>query len=177
MTSISETDDQFVQAIAANQLALTAYCRARILNVDDAAEVLQQVNLKLWEKRDDWSPTTEFLPWAFTVARYTVLAFFRDLSRDRHVFDSDVCELMAQPSEVAVGDVGNRSRALQECLKNVPAKDVSLLDAHYVLKQPLKQIADEAGRSHGAIKALLFRIRRILARCIDSRLKVDGAAT
>lgn len=174
MSSARESDDQFVQEIARNQLALNAYCRARILNVDDAAEVLQQVNLKLWEKRNDWNPTTEFLPWAFTVARYTVLTFFRDSSRDRHVFDSDVCELMAQPSEAAVDDAENRSRALQECLKMVPAKDLALLDAHYVLQQSLKQIAIEAGRSHGAMKALLFRMRRNLARCIDSRLRVDG---
>ncbi|MEI6714959.1 MAG: sigma factor [Verrucomicrobiota bacterium] len=59
-------------------------------------EVLQAVVVRLWEKSADWDPKTNFLPWAFAVARFTVLAHFRDQSRDRLVFDEDVVLAMAE---------------------------------------------------------------------------------
>jgi RNA polymerase sigma-70 factor (ECF subfamily) len=44
---------------------------------------LQATCVKLWEKSGEWDPTTEFLPWAFSVARFTVLSHLRDRMRDR----------------------------------------------------------------------------------------------
>ncbi len=176
MSTSSQPDNRFVQAVTSNQLALTAYCRARLGNAEDAADVLQQLNVKLWEKHSDWDPETDFLPWAFSVARFTVLTFIRDASRDRLLFDQDVCELIVDETENAAGNAFGRHAALKECLKKVDVSNLEILKRHYIAGVPLKEIAEAAGRSHGAIKGLLFRIRRQLGPCIDSKLAIKGQA-
>ena len=75
---------------------IEAFCHANLANREDAWEVLQKANLKLWEKSADWNPDTEFLPWAFAVTRFTVLSHIRDKMRDRLIFDPDVVEAMGR---------------------------------------------------------------------------------
>ena len=69
---------RFIAALTRYQPALEAFCHAQLANRQDAREALQATCVKLWEKAADWDAETEFLPWAFAVARFTVLSHIRD---------------------------------------------------------------------------------------------------
>ena len=97
----SQDDTRFIEALTRHQAALEAFCHANLANREDAREVLQATCVKLWQKAADWNPDTEFLPWAFTVARFTILSHYRDQKRDRLVFDEDVIKAMADEIEEA----------------------------------------------------------------------------
>jgi len=60
---------RFIAALTRHQPALEAFCHAQLANRQDAQEALQATCVKLWEKAADWDAETEFLPWAFAVAR------------------------------------------------------------------------------------------------------------
>ena len=83
-------ETRFIEALTRHQPALEAYCHANLAHREDAREVLQATCVKLWQKAADWDPETEFLPWAFTVARFTILSHYRDQQRERLIFDEDV---------------------------------------------------------------------------------------
>jgi RNA polymerase sigma-70 factor (ECF subfamily) len=164
-------DSRFIEALTFHQPVLEAYCHANLARREDAWEVLQQTNLKLWEKSAAWNPETEFLPWAFAVARFTMLAFFRDKMRDRLVFDEDVLESMAAETATAASELPERQEALGRCLEKLTAEQRGLLHAHYTDGRPLREIAKASHRSESAVKMTLLRLRHTLADCIQLQLR------
>ena len=66
-------ETRFIKALTRHQPALEAFCHANLANREDAREALQATCVTLWQKAADWDPDTEFLPWAFTLARFTIL--------------------------------------------------------------------------------------------------------
>lgn len=121
----------FIEALTRHQPALEAFCHANLANREDARDVLQAACVMLWQKASDWNPETEFLPWAFTVARFTVLSHIRDRMRDRLVFDEDVVLAMASQTEAAANDFDDRREALRHCLQKLSADQRRLLQDHY----------------------------------------------
>jgi RNA polymerase sigma-70 factor (ECF subfamily) len=168
-------DSRFIEALTSNQPVLEAFCHANLARREDAWEVLQQTNLKLWEKSADWNPDTAFLPWAFAVTRFTMLSYFRDKMRDRLVFDPDVAESMAAEAETAASELPERQEALGHCLKKLTPEQRSLLHAHYTEGRQLREIASSTHRSESAVKMSLLRLRHALGDCIQLQLRKADA--
>ena len=165
---------RFIEALTRHQPALEAFCHANLANREDAREVLQATCVKLWQKAEDWDPETEFLPWAFTVARFMVLSHYRDHKRDRLVFDEDVIRAMADEIEEAATSFDNRREALAKCVRKLAQRQRALLHDHYTLSQSLREIAEASGRSLSAVKMALLRIRQQLSACIEREIRTDS---
>jgi RNA polymerase sigma-70 factor (ECF subfamily) len=163
-------DARFIEALTRYQPVLAAFCHANVADRNAAAEVLQETNLKLWHKSGDWDPDTEFLPWAFAVARFTILSHFRDRMRDRLVFDPDVVEALADDAETSACELPERREALGHCLGKLSREQRGLLHAHYVDGRPLREIARESRRSDSAVKMTMLRLRQALGDCIQRQL-------
>jgi RNA polymerase sigma-70 factor (ECF subfamily) len=168
-------DLRFIEALTRYQPVLEAFCHANLADRNAAAEVLQETNLKLWKKSADWDPDTGFLPWAFAVARFTILSHFRDQSRDRLVFDPDVVESLADTAESVASELPERREALGHCLQKLGRDQRVLLHAHYVEGRPLREIAKATRRSDSAVKMNMLRLRQSLSECIQRQLGRAGA--
>lgn len=164
-------ESRFIEALTRHQPVLEAFCHASLANRHDAREVLQRTNIKLWEKASDWNPDTEFLPWAFAVARFTLLSFHRDQVRERLVFDEEVTLAMADEAATFAVELPARREALGICLKKLLPAQRELLDAHYATGHSIREIAESSGKSASAIKMTLLRLREALSRCITSQLE------
>ena len=70
-----ELSDEFVLELTQVQQRLYSYIYRRLANRDQAQEVLQQVNLVLCRKADDFELGTNFDAWAVTVAHYQILSY------------------------------------------------------------------------------------------------------
>jgi len=92
--SSEEREEQIVQQIATCQDRLFAYILTLVPHRDVARDVLQETNLVLWRRREEFAAGTSFAAWASKIAFFQVFAYRRDKGRDRHVFLSE--ELMAQ---------------------------------------------------------------------------------
>lgn len=164
-------DSRFIEALTRHQPVLEAFCHSHLANRADARDVLQETNVKLWEKSASWNPETSFLPWAFAVARFTLLSHVRDRMRDRLVFDSDVIEAISSDCEVAARELPVRQEALGRCLQKLEQTQRSLLRDHYVGGRTLRDLASASGRSEGSLKMLMMRLRQQLGACIDRNVK------
>jgi RNA polymerase sigma-70 factor, ECF subfamily len=163
-------EPRFIEALTGHQPALEAFCHANLANREDAREVLQATCVKLWQKAADWDPETEFLPWAFTVARFTILSHYRDRKRDRLIFDEDVVQAMAEETETAATAFDDRREALAKCMKKLKPDQAGLLHSHYIADQPLREIAEATGRNLSAIKMTMMRLRQQLSACIEREM-------
>lgn len=163
-------DSRFIEALTLHQPVLEAFCYAQVANRADARDVLQETNLRLWEKSADWDPESKFLPWAFAVARFTILSHVRDKMRDRLVFDPDVIELMAGDCEQSATELTARREALGHCLKKLDAEHRLVLRAYYIGGETLRAIAASRQRSESSLKMLMLRLRHQLGLCIQRQM-------
>ncbi len=163
-------NDEFIAAFTDAQSALRGFCAASVGHADDAKDVFQKTCLVLWKKSDDWDPETPFLRWAFAVARFEVLAWVRDQSRDRLIFDSDIVAAMAWTSERIADAQPDRIDALEVCLKKMKPEHRQTLADFYVHGYSMKEIAKRRGRGLSAVKVMMMRLRKTLADCIQGRL-------
>ena len=161
---------RFIAALTRHQPALAAFCHAQLAHRQDAQEVLQATCVKLWQKSADWNPDTEFLPWAFAVARFTALSHLRDQMRDRLVFDEDVVLAMSEDTESAAAQFEDRREALGNCLQKLKPEQRTILQEHYIAGRSVRELSSTTGRSESAVKMTLLRLRQQLSTCIQRQL-------
>ena len=160
----------FVERLTGAQSALYGCIRSLMGGSPEAADVLQEANRALWQKAAEYDPSRPFLPWAYRVAQFQVLAHRKRQSRDRLVFDE---ELIGQLTDDLIGQAasGDRElRALAQCLEKLPGAQRELIAAKYERGEALDVVAARLEKPVNAVSAMLYRIRRALAECIERAL-------
>jgi RNA polymerase sigma-70 factor (ECF subfamily) len=146
--------------------------------VDD---VMQESSVVLWRKFSEFDQSgadSDFLVWAFMIARYEVLKYRRRRATDRLQFSEDVFELLASEAERACAGQIERQLALHECVKELEPKQLAIVKAVYEDGAAIKDVAEQIGRSPTGLYKALARIRDRLASCVRARLdaRAEGLA-
>ncbi len=166
----NQATEHFIGELTAHQPQILGFILGAVGSRVDSKDVLQRTNLVLWRKAAEFRPGSAFLPWALAIARYEVLAYYRDRQRDRLVFEPDVGELLAEESLPVCEEIPARQQALRSCLGNMNPEERRILGLRYAQGLSVGQIASACGRSADGVKSLMFRLRKALARCIEARL-------
>lgn len=168
--------EELVQLLTNHQNALLTYIRAAIKDLATAKDILQEVNLVIWRKADEFQPGSNFLGWAFRIAKFEILGHVRDNQREPLVFSEDSLDQFATELENIEQDWQNeeRLRALEDCLKKLPTKQRELLQARYENRNKIDDLARSFDRSHSAIKMTLLRARQSLLECIQGEIKTSS---
>lgn len=165
-------DSGFVTQLTAIQLPLLLYVRSLLPGDFAARDVSQQANAKIWEKRADFEPGTNFKAWTFSIARFEVLNYRKQQARDaRLVFSDELEQTIAAELVDAHDDVQARHEALKDCLQKLRSTDRELLLHRYASAGTLVEYAALAGRSVGGLKVTLHRLRSVLLACIERKLR------
>ena len=167
--------ERFVQNLAEAQNRLYGYVFSLVGNHARAADVVQETNLVLWRKIDEFAADKPFLPWAFAIARFQVLAHLRDQNRDRMLLDPELLDALGEQAEQQSLEFDEVRIALRTCLSLLPANQRELVDHRFARTLSMQQIADATNRTVSSVKVALMRIRRQLAECIEQRLAGDSA--
>lgn len=173
----NDSDTDVVVLLTEHQMALRWYVRSLLPGDPLAKDVAQQANAKIWEKRAEFEQGTNFKAWAFSIARYEVLNYRKRQARDRRLFFSSDLELVIA-SELSDKDFDFQGRleALQGCLDKLRAQDRQLLFHRYSSGGTLNEFAENAGRSVGALKVTLHRLRSALLDCLQRSLRTGEAS-
>jgi RNA polymerase sigma-70 factor, ECF subfamily len=164
--------EEFVKELTNHQTSMLAYIRSLAPGGSGARDLLQEVNITLWQRRDSYELGTNFKAWAFQTIRYHMLNHRRRLvSQGWLVFDDDLIERMAPGFENEPEELEERHIALRKCLLRLRPQDRELLHHRYATAGSLQEYADKTRRSAGTLKAILFNLRAALKRCIERELK------
>ncbi len=162
--------DTFLRFYVGNEEALRGFVRSLVPTREDAREVMQEVAAVLWRKFDDQAAEEDFRRWAFGVARFEALAFFRDRARDRHVFSGETIALLAQEAEDQADPLEAERQALNDCLHQLPDDQRALVEAAYAPGVRIDDLAATMGRTAMSLYKLLHRIRMTLVACTGKAL-------
>ena len=125
-------------------------------------------------QRDEFRLDRDFLPWARAIARYQVLAHLKQQHRNRLRFSDTLLFQLAEES-VPEEETDSQSEhiALGGCIDELTPPNQELLRLRYENELTLAEIAQQTGRSEGAVRGALYRIRGELADCIKRKLNAE----
>ncbi len=137
----------------------------------DVSDVLQETNLSLWKSRERYQPGSNFIAWAFTIARLEVL-HQRDRAKrlGRILFSQELTQVLADetPHDLAHKDY---MQALDSCMAKLTDSQRDIIEARYQPGLTLEIHARLTGRNPGALRAALLRIRESLRQCVEKSMK------
>lgn len=155
--------------ITACQSRLYAYILTLTGDREQARDVLQECNLVMWSKADEFEPGTNFIAWAFQIARYQVMAARQKVARDKLVFDDDILEGMADIFDEEE-NFDARQVALGQCVEQIAPNHRNLLHIRYSDGLSVKEIASRVDKTANAVAKVLHRTRIALMDCIEKKL-------
>jgi RNA polymerase sigma-70 factor (ECF subfamily) len=162
----------FDEELAGNATSIRLYVRSLMPGYEGADDLAQETLLKLWQKRESFTPGSNFKAWAFQIARYLVLNQRRRLANSKvTLLDDELMDRIDQYwREEPAPSLDEEMGALASCLHRLSLEERQLLHALYFSRIPLRDHAAALGIRLSTLRARLFRLRATLARDIGERL-------
>lgn len=164
--------EQFMALYSSHQRRLYLYAITLLPDAIDAEDVLQEANLVLWRKFEQYQSGTNFFAWSCRIIRYEVLKNREKRSRTAGLLAPDVFDRLA---EVAVTEVEHldeqHRRSLIDCMSKLSPGDRELMRQRYAEAMAVKKMAEAMNRSPNAVSQSRERIRRLLLDCIDNSIR------
>ncbi|MEM9282581.1 MAG: sigma-70 family RNA polymerase sigma factor [Verrucomicrobiota bacterium] len=166
---------QFTRHFAEAEGAMKAFAFSLVPNRADAEDVIQETLKALWEHFDDYDPDRPFLPWANRfVYRQVQMHRRSQATRGKYFFSDETIEQLAgDPAESPEQSLA-MSRALEQCLEHIGAKQRELIEQRYTSKGTLQELAQQLGKKPDALYKMLQRVREALHQCICQRMTKEG---
>ncbi len=171
----SERVEEFIRILATHEARLRCYVLSLVSQWADADEVMQDVNVVLWQKFELFQPDTNFFAWACQIARFKVRDYRRKKSRERVVFSDELVDLLAEEAVVVAERVNDCQAALDGCLGKLKPDQRNLIHLRYNEDESIDDIAQSVGRTVEAVYKSLGRTRQVLHDCIKRKLQAASA--
>ena len=173
-SNIDQKAEMFARLLGRCQRKVFLYALGLIHNAADAEDVLQETNVVLWRKFDEYQPGTSFESWACRVAYFEVLKCRERVARERRVFSGHLVDTLAQDAEKLADEFDDRRDALEGCLTKLRDVDRTLVLKRYRPGANTRGLAEATGRSVQGTRKSLHRIRMTLLECIERTLAAEG---
>lgn len=157
---------EFVRLLTLHQLDIYLFVHSLLPDPNEAAEVVQETNVALWEKRNQFDTSRDFRAWAFQFARNKLLQY-QEQRRRKCVCFSDILvdELALRAPQYAKAD-SDLIDGLRRCVAQLPVRDRELLGQRYSSMATCETIGRLVGRPVTWVYNALRRIRQELLDCM-----------
>ncbi len=163
-------EDQFIRQFTKSQPSLYAYILGMTHSTSDADDVLQEVNLALWRKREQYDPRFDFVPWAIGFARIEVSSHRKKHSKRGLALSDDVLNLLAVEWPKLAPMQEQRLAALDHCLRKLAATEHQMITGFYRGGASVKELSDRHDRPLSTVYKILTRARKALRLCVQATL-------
>ncbi|MEI6712331.1 MAG: sigma-70 family RNA polymerase sigma factor [Verrucomicrobiota bacterium] len=136
-----------------------------------ADDVLQECFLTISAKAHEFELNSNFIAWARSIARFKILALFRDQNRRPPMLSEDVLEslmLSAPAPELDTPEAQNNAiESLRLCLGKLAPAAREIIHLRYFSQWGPSEISKIRECSMNAINVTLARSREVLRRCVE----------
>jgi RNA polymerase sigma-70 factor, ECF subfamily len=163
----------FVQLVTQFQQRVHLFILSLVPNPADAEEILQETNLVLWRKFDEFRVGSDFRAWAFQIAYNKVKSFRERQGRERLRFGPSVSDRLAEIASSVPEPTSIAVETLDACKRQLSDQDRDLIERRYQPGATTASVAAEVGRSVAAVYKAVVRIRRALFECIQRAVRKE----
>lgn len=165
--------EDILEMFAKYQQRLYVYILSMLPNRADAEDVLQNTNIVVWQKFDQFQPETDFRAWVFRICYYEICKF-RDRNRTAGVrLSSELLDELSVQYRSHEDLLESRQAAMPGCVERLPTPDRDLLDAVYGRQVEVPHLAEQSGREPTSIYRSLRRIRQLLHDCVELAVRKE----
>jgi RNA polymerase sigma-70 factor (ECF subfamily) len=125
------------------------------VSAETAQDLLQEIFAKLHKSRAKYNPQYPFLPWLFTVARNSLMDFYKLAETKLTKASSGSDELLSNLPSVAANEAGNVDLAL--LLADLPPNQKRAIELRYLEDWSFEKIATHMNTSEGNARQLISR--------------------
>lgn len=168
--------EHLVRLLSTHQESIYRYVFALLPSEQDAKDVVQEVCVALYRKFHEYDASRPFLPWAFRFAYLQVLKHREQRQRVAMTLGEDVVELLARERDEQSEMLDARLRALENCLRELPAQDLQIIEGRYESTLNMDELARLVEMSPRTLYRNLQRVRRLLQDCINGKVAAEGWA-
>ena len=131
-------------------------------NAQDAEDLLQDMYLKLWQKRDELPDAAMKEAYLVTMIR----RLFLDQRRLKHVNTSaELKEELSPPDEWSLDhqiDTRDEARQMEGLIRQLSERDAKIIQMHLVDDRSYEEIEHDTGLSQGNIRIIVMRTKKKL---------------
>ena len=172
-----DPSDNFAREFIRCQRRIYGFIMSLVANSEAAEDLFQQTSLTLWETRDRYDDSRDFVAWACGIARNHIRNFLREkYQKGGKLYLSE--EILQQLSNITIANsekLDSRMDALSGCIEQLNPEHRDILEQRYQHGLNVAEIARLRDTTPNAISMMLSRIRRNLFKCISSKTNTgDG---
>jgi RNA polymerase sigma factor (sigma-70 family) len=154
--TIDEQDQFIAEAMERDEPRLRNFIRKRVLDIEDAEDIFQDVFFELISAYRLMKPAEQVTAWLYRVARNRITDLFRrkkTVSLNEPLMDDDESQTLEDllPSPDAGPDAIYARNvlidALEEALEELPESQREVFVAHELMGKSFKDLAEETGKS------------------------------
>ena len=144
-----------------------AVCLRYTKNSDEAADILQEAFIKVYEKRSLFNPELEIGPWLKRIVINQAINHFRVNKRFELVEDDQYFEGAEEVIEVE--DPGRMKEVLMAILQELPEGYRTVFNMYVIDNLTHQEIADYLGISVNTSKTQLLKARKMIRLKLEQR--------
>lgn len=171
----ADSRKRLVALVTRHQRQIFAYIYTLVPDRHDADDLLQETNVVICEKFDEFTPETDFVAWACQIAWWRIRYARQKFARSKVVFDDEVLAAVARTTATLREELDERHEALAICLQKLPPRDRELVLTRYEPGRGVAEAAARSGRSRDAAYKALNRLRKLLHDCVTHELEQSHA--
>lgn len=172
----SSKTERFFRLFTGCQNHLYALILMLVHHEEDAADLLQETAVAMWENFDSYDQERSFLAWGIGIARHKIRNFHRNTQRTRTRLRQKLYEQIAQQVTHMSDHITEQSLALKSCLQKLADTDQRLIIMRYEHGMAINKIAEKTGRSPHGIYKTMARIHNVLEKCVSRSMASEGSA-
>ncbi len=161
---------QVLQLFVRNQTRIKGFVVSLLGDFGLADDVVQETFLIVQQKSEEFAAGSNFLGWAFQIARFQVMKAQSQHKRASNHFSDAVLESLAASAPERPFD-DDKLVALPDCLSKLAPQARRVVDLFYTHEHKPQEIARIIEWTPSAVRVALSRARRFVRECIDEQLR------
>jgi RNA polymerase sigma-70 factor, ECF subfamily len=166
----TETRERLARLWGKAEGSVQAFVFSAVSGFQDAEDVVQDVALTVARRFHEYETSRPFVAWALWLAKSHIVDRYRKRGRERLLFSDNLLDQIAAVLAERQPEQSARQAALEWCLEKLPEKSRRLLDLRYVEESSAEFVAQQMKSTPASVRVMLFRIRDVLANCIQSQV-------
>lgn len=155
---------------------LVSYARALLGNYSAAEDAVQEAMLVVVAKHVQFEEGTSVLAWCRSIVRIEVMRIKQRHQRERtlaqRVLDDAIDAAFAEFQKSRTATERERRRdALAHCIDLVSERSKRVIEARFIDELGYPQIGERLSMSIEAVRKTLFRVKKQVRMCVETRLR------
>jgi RNA polymerase sigma-70 factor (ECF subfamily) len=168
-----DQQQQVLQLFIRHQTRIKGFIVSLMGDFAAAEDVLQETFLVIQRKSAEFSQGSNFIAWAFQIARFQVMKAQAQHRRAADRFSDEVLEALTVSAPETPFDE-SKLAALPQCLGKLAPQARRIVDLFYEHEHMPQEIARLMDWTPSAVSVALSRARRFLRECIEEKLRTGA---